>query len=554
MWGELKRKEVDYELRRAKKLQYFESVKHAQSVQIDDIPLPQLPTTNDQPQTDFAAPVGQRAPPVLLTTVPVPSFLQQKTGGGGGGILKKSTPDDKDADSKQQQQSSGKTAKKTAPGCPPRPPPNLYIMRELDEEYAGPTPDKQRSTKIRFSDEAATAKENVPNTEDSVQKRMQQLAGQNIDDLMKEVEFDHHQRKRRAGDAAATNPGGDEDDEEEESTLKKWKRGHDSNNCDANDDDNDDDDDSGGDDMRQVDRPPNRSASNSSDEEGSDEEGDTARSEWAAAKRSDSQHQQPLASIPTPPAPQSQPQQQQQQQQLPLSMPGPMRGGSVVVPPPPPLGLPPSAGLHLGTSGSNVYRPPGLAAATGMPLQMPPHHHRPGMPPGPPPGMPPPRLGMRMPPGPPPGMPPRMSHHHRHPHHGNSHHQQQQHHQQQPHHQHHHPMHHHQQQHASNKEPKSATITAKPQIRNLSADVTRFLPSTLRTRKDDRPAQRGGGVAGHGIGARPLAGHKHQSAMGGGGASAATGLGGPQRITELGKGPTKDDAYMQFMREMQGFL
>ena len=39
-WAELKRKEVEYEKKRLKKQQYYESVKHAQSVQIDEIPLP----------------------------------------------------------------------------------------------------------------------------------------------------------------------------------------------------------------------------------------------------------------------------------------------------------------------------------------------------------------------------------------------------------------------------------------------------------------------------------------------------------------------------------
>lgn len=42
LWAELKRKEVEYEKRRNKKVQYFESVKHAQTVQVDEIPLPQV--------------------------------------------------------------------------------------------------------------------------------------------------------------------------------------------------------------------------------------------------------------------------------------------------------------------------------------------------------------------------------------------------------------------------------------------------------------------------------------------------------------------------------
>lgn len=61
--------------------------------------------------------------------------------------------------------------------------------------------------------------------------------------------------------------------------------------------------------------------------------------------------------------------------------------------------------------------------------------------------------------------------------------------------------------------------------RNLSADVTRFVPSTLRVKRDDNRKQQ----------------HRPK-----------------QYITEV-KQPeasktTKDDAYMQFMREMQGLI
>jgi WW domain-binding protein 11 len=136
----------------------------------------------------------------------------------------------------------------------------------------------------------------------------------------------------------------------------------------------------------------------------------------------------------------------------------------------------------------------------------------PGMPPAPPalmfrpgmfrPGIPAPmRPGLRMPPGPPTGPRPMhalrapMGHHKHHP--GPS---------------------------QSSKDPKSATITAKPQIRNLSADVTRFVPTTLRVKRDDsykKPKP-------------PKMYHEQQQ--------------------QVNKGPTKDDAYMQFMNEMQGLL
>lgn len=74
----------------------------------------------------------------------------------------------------------------------------------------------------------------------------------------------------------------------------------------------------------------------------------------------------------------------------------------------------------------------------------------------------------------------------------------------------------------------TTTIEAKPQIRNLAADVTRFLPTSLRVKRDDK---------------------KKSSSI--------------SRITErlpeaqplrTAQPKTKDDAYMQFMQEMEGLL
>ncbi|XP_058124101.1 WW domain-binding protein 11 [Anopheles ziemanni] len=148
-------------------------------------------------------------------------------------------------------------------------------------------------------------------------------------------------------------------------------------------------------------------------------------------------------------------------------------------------------------------RPPGMS---GLPagLRMP---GRPGIPGGPPPGLPP-RMGIRMPPGPPAGPPPKHIQQQR---------SMQLHHQQT------------QQQLLQQKDPKSATISAKPQIRNLSADVTRFLPSALRAKKDEvRKAKPP---------ARPVHDqHDHRT------------------VPADASKPTKDDAYLQFMREMEDLL
>lgn len=190
----------------------------------------------------------------------------------------------------------------------------------------------------------------------------------------------------------------------------------------------------------------------------------------------------------------------------------------------------------------------------------------------------PPRLGIRMPPGPPPGMPTNRMHHP---------HQQQQ--QQQPHHhnQHNKPQ---QQQQPPHSNLQAApqlltkdttkgmtTITAKPQIRyddstnlvciitmkfntqhffvffccnsmnrNLSADVTRFVPTALRNKRDEKskqPHPMQPHQLRHQPQSRPFfAGPHHPHMVAPGHDNAAP------------KPATKDDAYMQFMREMKGLL
>lgn len=73
------------------------------------------------------------------------------------------------------------------------------------------------------------------------------------------------------------------------------------------------------------------------------------------------------------------------------------------------------------------------------------------------------------------------------------------------------------------------TITAKPQIRNLSADVTRFVPSALRVKREDKKVQKPKSFASE---------YNRQQ----------------QSEAATNKGTTKDDAYMLFMREMQDLL
>lgn len=60
------------------------------------------------------------------------------------------------------------------------------------------------------------------------------------------------------------------------------------------------------------------------------------------------------------------------------------------------------------------------------------------------------------------------------------------------------------------------TIEAKPQIRNLAADVTRLLPTSLRVKRDDKRK--------------------------------------PSILSRQEQPRTKDDIYMQFMQELEGLL
>lgn len=140
---------------------------------------------------------------------------------------------------------------------------------------------------------------------------------------------------------------------------------------------------------------------------------------------------------------------------------GPPPGRLPTLPPGPPPGLPPRlqpSGIRLppgpppgmyGREGEMPPPPGGIRLPPGPPPGRPPT-----LPPGPPPGMPP-RLqpaGIRLPPGPPPGtyghegdlIPP------------------------------------------GEEQPKSsATIEAKAKIRNLNADITRFLPTSVRVKRED---------------------------------------------------------------------
>ncbi|XP_073826776.1 uncharacterized protein [Musca autumnalis] len=444
-WSELKRKEVEYEKKRLKKQQYYESVKHAQSVQIDEIPLPSS-TQTPAAGGGAAFPTGPKRLPPPPTALSLPPFAP---GAPPGALKKLNEPALKPPEKTEE------VKRKEVLGVPIGPPPTLADMSDLDTDAEG-----DEVVLKKYVSKSKSAK-SVPKP-NSLQQRMLAISGQNIDDFMKEMENVH--KKKVAASRGET-----------ESSKEGSKKDKDSANTD-DDDDNDDDDDDDDDENKS-----DLSECSFSDEEADDDDDEEA----SKRRRTHSSGDADTAAIPTPasippvaialpniPAP--------PQPHISLHghpVPPPLAG---MAPPPPMMFRPPP-------------RPPGMH---GFGIRMPP-----GAPPGPrPPGMGGmPRMGIRIP-GPPPGMPPRMAHH-----------KMQQ-----------------QQQQQQNKDSKGVTtITAKPQIRNLSADVTRFVPSTLRVKRDDsRKPNR----------TKPFTQEP------------------TTRPAETKNAASKDDAYIQFMNEMQGLL
>lgn len=479
-WAELKNQEADYEKRRSALLQYYEAVRHAQQVQVDDIPLP-ISLTGGLPDS---------IPPGMPGQIPLPAELPSHIPPPPSILRKRSAY-------------SPSRKPKKPPGVPPGPPPELSDDEE-DEAMDTSAPPPANNRRIRFEDdyeERPPGEEPLeremgakPSSVDdsslsdqdrskltiapapkpqptALQQKMLAMAGQDIDQFMREMEEVHRKREAdRQADldarlAAIADTGED-----------------------------------------------GRSYGQEQDREfGDRESGRDVEVPGVSGQLGK-----------TPPG-------------LP-----PLTG----IHPGPPPGPPPLMSLpHM------MYRPPPPRGAPGVPMQAmqgsvrvppgPPPGRPPALPPGPPPGLPP-RLGVRLPPGPPPGMPPRLMRMpmamppnmpplpgmgmpgmpppgapigtpnvlsaapqliNR----------------------------------AESAEAKKggATIEAKPQIRNLSADVTRFLPTALRVKRDDKPVKT----------------HRIPTDIRGEAALARQQAQGPAQ-----PGVTKDDAYQQFMREMQGLL
>ncbi|KAK0180768.1 hypothetical protein PV327_003118 [Microctonus hyperodae] len=453
-WAELKDQLIQYERRRIELVTYFEAVRHAQQVQVDDIPLPSANTeitrlypgsvTSQIPLPDMPQPQTHMYPPhahyisqhLPLMNIPIPPSILKKTSIYSGTSTL-----------------SALASKKDPPGVPPFPPPDFSSDEEDFNDRLIESP-IQKSRTIRFADDKENDKHELEGKGKSaenkdkdleqvkpttLQQKMLAMAGQDIDQFMREMEVVHKKREtERAQDLNARLSILDSESENIARNKNIKSGGH------------------------------NTEPSSSSD----------------ISSSIPSQHHERI--------------QHHQHTITPMSI------------PPPPL----------------LYRPP--------PPPPPPMHLR--MPPPPPP-----RIGLRLPPGPPPGMPrmlrpgppslPRLSSPTSQMSMSNM---------TNP------PMQNIAGSNAQQKTPNvlsaapqlinrkdmdgknSTTIEAKPQIRNLTADVTRFLPTSLRVKRDDRRKPNNS--------VRLL-----------------------EKFTEMQLikptvPKTKDDAYMQFMQEMEGLL
>lgn len=500
---ELRKAEIEYEKKRERLQLHYDQVKIAERVQLNEIPLPDMP----------AEPAPSAIP--LPSDIPLP----QK------GILKKHSA------YRDPHSTSLTERRKKRPGPPPGPPPELSDSEPEEEEYdpatgieevlgtvevehhleemesEPPLPEfteKEKKKKIRFIDDDTRD----PSLEEkdtrlkfglpkkpavtSLQKRMLEMAGQ---DVPKE------DSDKEGRDSSSSSDSSDDDDDYKQRRDRRDRR-------------------------RDSD------SSSESEEETFASHRDHSDDEDDNDNKKVSEPVEKIEDVPIPiPIPMK-----------PAAPPGPPPGAPAGMPPGLPPGPPPGAPPMM-------MRPPPLRGAPPGPPGGPPRMMRPGpppgrpqgMPPGPPPGLPPNiRLPPRLPPGGPPGMPPprmlrppggppgmgpaslplppgvappqqnpnvlsappsimKLP-----------------------------------QKIAPEEKKDAATISAKPQIKNPIGDVTRFMPTSLkvkRSAKDTKVKKAGTEDERHNVGV-PV---KQTPAL-------------------QQPGKKKDDAYDQFMKEMENLL
>jgi len=604
-WAELKRMEVEYEKRRIAMVTYAESVRHAQQVQVDDIPLPTLQLPNDpnafmglpsqiplptdlpvplssiisHPMIALPVPPGLALPPphgILKKTsayTAIPSKPKKPPGVPPGPPPELSDDDDEEEQEEEPMDQDGEgyqASDKRAPaassdmqekltsvtGLPPR----QRVIRFADDEVPAAAPEQtsavpaapaavvSASSTPAAAPASATSSPSTGSTlklpdsrrdkdEESVgveaapvapkpttlQQKMLAMAGQDIDQFMREMEEVH--RKREQDRAADLNARLSmlESESSNEVVADVSKHGTSASNV-------------------------NTSGVNQSQEN----DGDDSQSLQPPGTGTTDLTLPPPTAVTVQPPPVV--------GMVSTSVPSVTATAPVILPP----GLPSVPALAMTQI---MFRPPplrpGIPPPLGIRLPPGPPPGRPGLPPGPPPGLPP-RLGMRLPPGPPPGMPPRLLRPpgppprlptgiplpgiplptsinpiasgptslssipippgpsvpltsnpnvlsaapqliNRARAEGPA---------------------------AEGKKQHGATIEAKPQIRNLSADVTRFLPTALRVKREDKKKKEAKNST--------LSEPRTESLV--------------PKPSPAASQQTKDDAYMQFMREMEGLL
>ena len=124
---ELKRLEADYENKRIQMVKFYESVKSAQEVSIDDIPLPNAPMEQSN---------------VTSINTSNQSVINQPQS-----ILKKHNL------------SSQICTQRNPPGVPPGPPPVLSDVEDESDDESNDNNEKEKNRRIRFCDEQTEDKE-----------------------------------------------------------------------------------------------------------------------------------------------------------------------------------------------------------------------------------------------------------------------------------------------------------------------------------------------------------------------------------------------------------
>jgi len=178
-WVELKKLWTNYQGRKIEVVKYYESVKNAQAVTIDEIPLPNMSNAGlDDGEGGWdEESIPLPPPPSLMQAPPKSSILKKPS------IFENHRP-------------------KLCPGVPAGPPPNLEDYEEAVVAQAAPETDSRKRT-IRFGDESGGGGEEAPpgaaqpniQGPNNLQKKMLEMAGQDLDQFMKEMEEVHKQRE-----------------------------------------------------------------------------------------------------------------------------------------------------------------------------------------------------------------------------------------------------------------------------------------------------------------------------------------------------------------------